>query len=179
MQLRSMLRLLDLPAEQLEAEPMVESDPRLRPPGSVLAARRVVEAAREHRDVAAAELTIAAAAARAKEQDMSAPVTIAQRALQKAEADLQAAKNGLAEANLEWQPIAISSLAPARTIAAAKLASACLSVREACGELRKLDTLLIRQGLIPPAMLAPAEVDGLRRLAGDLARAHGWSRHAE
>ena len=180
MQLRSMLRLLDLPAEQTEAEvePMAEPDPRLRPPGGVQVARRAVDAAREERDVRAAELTIAAAAARSKNQDTSLPTINAQRALQKAEQTLQAAKNDLAAANLKWQPDAIANLAPARTVAAARLASASLAIGAACGELRKLDMLLLRQGLSPPVMLRDAEIDGLRRLAGDLVRAHGWSRDA-
>ena len=183
MRLGSMLRLLDQPIDP-PAEPLAalgtarHGAAPFHVPAAVRFAREALTPAREAREIAAAKLTLAIADARLRDLDVSAPVAIANRELGAAEAGVTLARDALDAENVKWTPSVIAALAPARTVAMARLASCCLGVAEACADLRGLDQTMIREGLEPPTSLSAPEIEALRRVAADLVRGHRWSRDA-
>lgn len=182
MQFGSALRLLsgpnDPPAAPAAGPEPRDTSPRFHVPAGVRFARETLARARGTREVAFAKLTLAIDDVRKKNNDVSAAVLAAQRAVADAESDIKRARLALDAENVKWTPSVIAALAPARTVAMARLASCCLGVVEVCAELRALDQAMIREGIEPPGSLAAAEIEALRRLAADLVRVNRWSRDA-
>ena len=167
--IRSMLKLLDTPADLPETPPaVIDRGPQLSVPRAVRSARTAVDEARTKRDVAAAKLTLAVAAFHDGTNKNQTPVYACQVELNTAEAVCNEARKALTGANDAWLPDVAAALAPTRAEARAKLVAACREIVAAHDALRTASQLMVRQGLVAPEPKDAYAILNLRQLAAEI-----------